>query len=382
MASPATRCVSVDSLYTGGSGVAMLESPSQQRQELTIAEQAGTPCAGKSAAEPLCRDTCQDGGYCMKVVSRILMLMPALSVAPAMAASSVLWWDSTPEYGSQAPDSLRQEMSDYLSNYGGGTVFDSTYVGSETPGTLAAQLAANSYDVIVFDATSSAAKFNMDDLFAVRAHYETKSNVLLDGNLYVRSIEFGTTTDFPGVNGSTGGLTVNQVNQLATRGGGIMIGTDHDCCQTDANQILDAIIPGAEFSGITTPSTDGVFFGDDMLNDLEAIAAADLLEHWSEIQSQAIAETGMFTDFFERSVTLYSQVDVADTIGGPRNSFISTSWAPGSGTTDVDDETTGGTGGGDDDVVSVPAPTTPALLAIALMSLGFRKRAVPRTRAG
>lgn len=306
-----------------------------------------------------------------RLISLAAALGLAMTASGQVLATDVLWWDSTPEYGSQAPDSLRQEMSDYIDNFNGGGVFNSKYVSSETPGTLAVELAANSYDVIVFDATSSGAKFNAADLAAVQAHYASKSNVMLDGTLYIRSINFNAGSNFPGINNGTGGLTVNQVNQLATRGGGIMIGTDHQGFFTDANQVLQAIIPNATFSGITSPSTDGVFYGSDLLNDAVAIAAADVFNHWDTISSQAIAETGNFNDINGNAVTLYSQVDVADDPGGgPKFSYISTSWAPGSGQTGVDDPNPGGnTGGGGG---SVPVPSTLLLLGLGSLLLGRR----------
>lgn len=286
------------------------------------------------------------------------------------APVSVLWWDSTPEYGGQAANALREEMSDYLTNYNGGGFFDSTYMGSEVAGTLAAELNTNMYDVIVFDATSSSSKFNADDLAAVQAHYATKSNLMLDGTLYIRNITYSTETDFPGPNSAMGGLLVNQINQLATRGGGMMIGTDHDCCQVDANQVLNAVVPGASFSGFTVPSTDGVFYGNDLLNNEVAVAAADILDHWSAVPSEAIAPTGMYTDFLNNSIELFSQVDVADQPGGgPRFSYISTSWMPGDGTTNIDDGTPGGNAG-----VNVPAPGSFVLMLMGLTAVFAGRR--------
>ncbi|GAA0858787.1 hypothetical protein [Aliiglaciecola litoralis] len=310
----------------------------------------------------------------MKKLMKTMLLLSSITWTTSAFSMpfSVLWWDSTPTYGSQAADILRQEMSDYLTNFNGGGVFNSTYVSSEVPGTLATQLGSNSYDVIVFDATSQGPKFNASDLTAVQNHYASKSNLLLDGSLYIRSIAYNATTDFPGPNGALGGLTVNEINQLATRGGGIMIGTDHNCCQVDANQILSSVVPGASFSGSTIPSTDGVFYGGDMLNDAVAIAAVDVFNHWDSVPSQAIAPTGDFTDFFGNDITLYSQVDVADKPGGgPKFSYISTSWEPGSGTTDVDDDTIGGDSG---DPGQIPEPSVAALMMLGVLLLNRKLR--------
>lgn len=259
-------------------------------------------------------------------------------------------------------------MSDYLTAFSGGTVFNSTYVGSETAGTLATHLASNSYDVIVFDATSSLSKFNAADIAAVQAHYANNNkNILLDGTLYIRSISYDAGSNFPGPNGGTGGLLINEVYQLAARGGGLMIGTDHSGFQTDANQILNGILPSANFSGITYPSTDGVFFGSDLLNSKVAVAAADVFAHWDSVPTEAIAPTGAFTDFLGDAVTLYSQVDVADDPGGgTKYSYISTSWKPGSGTTVITDPNPGG-GGGGGGMTPVPEPSTYAAMGAALL---------------
>jgi len=124
------------------------------------------------------------GGYEMDRVNlRKLSLAIVLGLGAGQAIAvpiNVLWWDSTPDYGSQAPNALRQEMSDYLTAYGGGSVFTGTYVGSETAGTLASHLASNSYDVIVFDATSSTAKFDAADVAAIQTNSTSNSNLLLD----------------------------------------------------------------------------------------------------------------------------------------------------------------------------------------------------------
>ena len=316
-------------------------------------------------------------GMATRIAGAVLGLCLLASGAQA-APYKVLWWDSTPEYWghypsgyyAQAANSLRQEMSTYLTGFSGGTLFSSTYVDSETPGTLAAQLGSNSYDVIVFDATSFSAKFNSADLLAVQSFYQNNSNVLLDGTLYVRSANGNAFTDFPGINDALGIFTANQVKALASRGGGIMIGTDHQGFQVDANQVLQAVIPGAAFSGITYPSTDGVFTGTELLTTAGAVAPADVFPNWSNASTQGIAPTGNFTDFLGNPVTLYSQVDVADKPGGgPRFSNISTSFAPGGRATDIDDP--------EPPVTGTPEPASLAMFGVGLLGLARMRRRRP-----
>ena len=127
-----------------------------------------------------------------------------------------------------------------------------------------------------------------------------------------------------------------------------MVGTDHDCCQIDANEALHAVVPGASFSGNTFPSTDGVFYGEDLLNATVPVAALDVFTHWDSVPTEVIAPTavGSFSDFLGAPINLYSQVDVADDPGGgPKYSYISTSWQPGSGETEVTDPDPGGNTG-------------------------------------
>ncbi len=282
-----------------------------------------------------------------------------------------LWWDSTPSYGGQALDAFRQEMSDFLDTFDDGSIFDATYISSETPGTLSTHLLSNSYDVIVFDATSQTTKFNSADLAAIQTHYTNgNSNLMLDGTLYIRSINLNATTDFPGINEATGGLLANQVHQLGIRGGGIMIGTDHDCCQVDANQVLQAILPDAAFTGLTIPSTDGEFFGTDLLNSVTPVAPLDIFNHWNSVPSQAIAPTGIYTDFLGNDITLYTQVQAADAPGGgTKFPYISTSWTPGDQVIDIDDPEPP-----EPDPEQVPEPySVIGLLAFGGINFLFRK---------
>jgi hypothetical protein len=308
-------------------------------------------------------------------------LVLALSAFVADAAPiKVLWWDTTPEYGAQAPNVRREAMSTFLTNFGGGGVFTSTYRDAEfQPGTLAVEMASGNYDVVVFDSTPSGAQnsFNASDFGALRTAYDGgMNNLMLDGTLYIRNIDYNSETNFPGTNNALGGLLANQVMQLAMRGGGFMIGTDHNCCQFEANSLLQALLPSAAFSGITDPTNVGTFFGQDLLDGgAQAIAAVDVFNHWDAVPSQAIAPTGDYLDFNGSALTLFSQVDVADqgTFGltaGERYSYISTSWKPGDGETDIDDPNPGG--GGNPSLVPIPA--TLWLTGLAFLALAWTRR--------
>lgn len=307
------------------------------------------------------------------VVSGVVL---GMSFGAAQAVPfNVLWWDSTQSYGSQNDPALRQAMPDYLAAFGGGSTFTTTYVRSQVAGALATQLAANSYDVVVFDSTSQASPFNAADRAAIQGFYANNNrNLLLDGSLYIRSIQFNQDTVFPGPGGGMGVLTLNSVYEIAQRGGGIMIGTDHNCCQADANDILNSLVPGAAFFGLEGPSTDGVFYGSQLLNNLQATAPLNVLNHWSTEGSQGIPPVGNFTDFQGNPISLFSQVDIAPFPGAPRTARISTSWQPGAGSIGVDDP---------DPPPPPPPPgtTVPTPASLALFGLGLLGFLATRRRA-
>ncbi|MDJ1178832.1 PEP-CTERM sorting domain-containing protein [Roseofilum sp. BLCC_M91] len=252
------------------------------------------------------------------------------------AQFSVLWWDTTESHLGQLRDEIREEIPTFLDAFGGGDVFNTTYISHKTSGGLEAHLASNSYDVVVLDTLRAPGRvpispFNSADQDALKEYYTQNSNLMLDGSLAIRSFEYKPETDFPGPNNALGNFTANQVYALAKRGGGILIGTDHYDFQLDPNYMLDALFPEqmARFSGRTNPSTDGVFYGADLLNSAVEVAPNDIFTHWSSVPSQGVAPTGDFIDFLGNPVTLYSQVDVANKPGGGQKySYISTSWKP------------------------------------------------------
>lgn len=242
----------------------------------------------------------------------------ACSGAAFAAPFNVLWFDATPEYGGQAPDAYRQEMSDSLT-LTPGNVFAATYYNGLAAGSLAVALGAGTYDVVIIDATG--ASVNAADVAALKAFYEGgKRNLLLDGSLYIRNINYSAETDYPGLSSAMDNFTRNEVHQIATRGGGIFFGTDHNCCQSGINQLLAGILPGAAFSGFAAPNTSGTVYGTQLLNSIDPVAPLGLLNHWSTEGSQGIPPVGVFTDSLGVSRTLYTQVDFPSSGGAASRS--------------------------------------------------------------
>jgi hypothetical protein len=255
-----------------------------------------------------------------------LLLTALVVLAPSTDAQyAVLWWDNTPEWGSSFPDSQREEMADHIDGF---TEFDCTYVSSEIAGELALELAANSYDVIIFD-SAGYLTFDAADRAAVTTHYATKPHLLLDGSFSINASNIATLPTFPGPGDSTAGLLMNEVWQVAVHGGGMVIGTDHFGFSDPANDVLDQCVPAADFTGATLPSADALFHGTDLVSTFVNYSPYDLFPGWWGYNSQGIAPTGSFVDVFGNDVTLYSQLDVADAPGGGTQlCYISTSWPP------------------------------------------------------
>lgn len=296
-----------------------------------------------------------------------LAVLAFASVAQA-APFSVLWFDATPEYSGQAPNAYRQEMADSLTATPG-NVFVATYVDGMAAGSLAAALGVGAYDVVVLDATGST--FNAADIAALRAFYEAgNQNLLFDGSLYIRNINFSAQTDYPGPASAMDNFTRNEVHELATRGGGIFFGTDHNCCQAGINQLIAGILPGAQFSGIAAPNTQGTVYGTQLLASIDPVAPLDLLNHWSTEGSQGIPPSGTFTDVLGNSRTLYTQVDFPLIGTNQRFPFVTTSWEPGQGTIIITDPDPPDP----QDPGTVPAPGAALLFVTGMFAVVARRR--------
>lgn len=280
----------------------------------------------------------------MRIILIILVFIGlGLSSGTAEAqkqVARVLWWNGMPDYPPQMYGTQREEMARYVDNFGGGQVFSVMYRANQRGGALAREIGSGQYDILVLDITTSRANLNGADTSALQQFYASgRSALMLDGSFWIRNTLIDARTQFPGENGGTAGLLINQLSVLAEAGGGILIGADHNAWQPGANKALQALIPGARFTGTTNPSTDGAFIGNALLAKRVPVTARDILRHWEAVPNQGEAPVGQFQDFMGRTVTLYSLVETSDKPGGKRKRpYISASVFPGEGQTAIDSD--------------------------------------------
>lgn len=270
------------------------------------------------------------------------LLLSAQSAAAQQSPVRVLWWNGMPDYPPAMFDHHRRDMASYVDSFGGGEVFSVQYEASQRGGHLAAAIGRVEYDILVLDIVTSRAQLNNADTAALQQFYRSgKTGLMLDGSFWIRSTKIKPVTRFPGENGGTGGMTINQLTLLAEAGGGILIASDHNQWQANSNRALQAILPQAQFRGKTNPSTDGAFIGNALLAKRVPVTARDILRHWEAVPDQGEAPVGQFTDFLGRPVTLYSMVETADKPGGGRKRpYISSTVFPGAGQTAIDSNET------------------------------------------
>ena len=269
-----------------------------------------------------------------------LLLGLALTLPAAARAQdfSILWW-STLAHDNKNNSADRRVLATFLDDVPGYAV---TYNYTRKRGEFAAHMRSREadYDLIVLDCAITRAAFNRADLDALRNFYAASGRALmLDGSLTIRSARYNPRTRFPGESDALAGLLLNQVEALRKAGGGLMIGTDHDMFQVGANQVLEALVPGAKFAGLTNPSRDGAFNGKILLNGEAQVRPADILRHWETVPNQGEAPVGRFRDFLGNEVVLHSLVDVSDKPGGKRKrSYVSFTGEPGDERYAVDSE--------------------------------------------
>ncbi|MEM9552103.1 MAG: hypothetical protein AAGA05_13070 [Pseudomonadota bacterium] len=272
----------------------------------------------------------------------VLFVSPALFLASPVAAQDrthrVLWWNANPDEPGFKVGWQREAMANYLNAFDGGGVFAVTYGVHRQGGDLANVMRGQGFDVVILDATERRSRFSAADLEALKQMYASgKNGIMMDGTLNIRFVTRNRLTEFPGVNGSSAALLVNQVAALANRGGGILIGSDHKAFQVSANAAISALVPGARFTGLTDPSTDGAFFGRSLLGERVPVRANDILLHWQTIPNQGQAPVGRFTDFLGRPVTFFTLVEAADKPGGgAKRPYISATFDPGAERTAID----------------------------------------------
>ena len=252
--------------------------------------------------------------------------------------TSVLWWDGSPTYNGATNAQDRQAMANYIARFPGPDTYAVTFKHSTRRGELARALQGQQYDILVMDVTTQGNNFTSADLDALRASYQGGARALmLDGTLWIRNARPGPKSIFPGPNGSSAALLMNQMKALKDAGGGILIGTDHREFQVGANALLQALVPRARFTGRTNPSRDGDFLGSVLLSSAVPVKPLDILRHWEEVPSQAETPVGQYTDFMGAPVTLYSLVETSDKPGGrKKRPYISASFPPGEGRTAID----------------------------------------------
>ena len=269
-------------------------------------------------------------------------LMLILSSASTLGAQTmrVLWWDVSLDESRNKPAN-RQTMARFIDGLEGGGRYEVDYQFSPRRGALARHMNAQPpFQMIVITAANNNRVFDSSDLDALQRFYAgTPGTLMLDGTLGIRNSDVRSRTRWPGANNSSANLLLNQFEAMREAGGGLLIGTDHGRFQASANQVVRAILPGAQFSEVTNPSRDGEFFGEVLLAKKEAVKPLDILRHWESISNQGRAPVGQYADFLGRPVTLYTLVEAANKPGGgPRKAYISSTIDPGDKRFDIAEE--------------------------------------------
>ena len=285
-------------------------------------------------------------GVQVLIARQLIFLALVLAVSFGMAnrlhaqTMRVLWWDVSLNETRNKPAN-RQTMARFIDGLDGGGRYEVDYQFSPRRGALARHLNAQPpFQMIVITAANNNRVFDNSDLDALQRFYAgTPGALMLDGTLGIRNSDVRNRTRWPGANNSSANLLLNQFEAMREAGGGLLVGTDHGRFQASANQVVQAIVPGAQFSEVTNPSRDGEFFGDVLLAKKEAVKPLDILRHWESIPNQGRAPVGQYADFLGRPLTLYTLVEASNKPGGgPRKAYISATINPGDKRFDIAEE--------------------------------------------
>ena len=128
--------------------------------------------------------------------------------------SRILWYNAMPDYGSEVTTRHRQQMAEYLDQYDGGQLYDVTYTRNLRGGSLAEALRGAQYDILILDMANRRQRMNVADVQALQAVLSVRhQSLMLDGSFAIRNINHNPTTRFPGRNGSSAGILVNQIRR-------------------------------------------------------------------------------------------------------------------------------------------------------------------------
>ncbi|WP_017716404.1 hypothetical protein [Kamptonema formosum] len=184
---------------------------------------------------------------------------------PATAADNILYLNSTRGLGTANYGNYRSVIANTLDNYQGGSLFDVDFIQTQVAGDLAFWLNSKPvgyYNQIWFDTTIyKTSVLNATDLAALNTWAANKQpEFILDSSFFFRNKLNNSLTL------SATAATIAEALALKDKGGGILIGTDHNDFAYTANQILTNFGFDGLFTGAYNITSNGSFVGDLLLS--------------------------------------------------------------------------------------------------------------------
>ena len=210
----------------------------------------------------------------------------------AKSLDKILYLNSTRGHASNY-GSFREPIADTLDDYKRNTVFDVDFIQTHIPGNLADWLNSKPlgyYDQIWFDTTVlSSPLLDSNDLLALNTWAENKQpEFILDSSFFARNRAryiHGKPVDY--LTASSASATINQALALQEAGGGIFIGTDHNCCTNTANQILGNFGFDGFFTGSYNITSNASFVGD-LFFDPEPVGSDFFTNHLAGLSTSSV----------------------------------------------------------------------------------------------